>query len=82
MIKRGSLQLIPHHVLQLVGIERDNMFLELIHVHICGKVSVGDGRFRGSDHRCPLSDVGFINIFNNVREIELHFLCKEGEARI
>ena len=71
MINLWPLQLIPHYILQLICAKRNDVFPELVEIHVCCEMGVGDGWGGGGDHGCPLAYVGFIDFFNDIFEFEL-----------
>lgn len=63
---------VTNYVFQLSGVESDDVLFQLIRVHVCCEVCVGDGRIRRGDHLCPLINVNFIDFFHEIFKLELH----------
>ena len=66
-----SFELVSHDVLDLRGVEGDNVLLKGGHIHIGRKLGVGDGRVGGRDHRCPGANVDLVNVLDDVLKAEL-----------
>ena len=66
-----SAKLEPNNLLDLCCVKSYDMLLELIQIHISGIRAVFDGRVGGLDHLRPVTDVGVVDIFHHVLELEL-----------
>lgn len=71
MVDMGSPKLVANDVFDLVRVEGNGVFLEMVHVHVCGECRVADWWVGLRDHLCPGCNVGFIDFFNCVCEVEL-----------
>lgn len=71
VIEFWTTQLIVYDFLQFLGVERDDVLLEMIYVHVCRIRCVGHRWIGFCDHFCPITDMAFIDLFNSVVEFEL-----------
>ena len=67
----GMLELVPNDTLEFVGVEGNNVFLEIVKIHVGGIVGVRNGWIGSRYHTRPFLDVGLVDIFDHVFEFEL-----------
>lgn len=85
IVDRGSIklrvpQLITCDALQLSGVECNGVSPKIVNIGICGVVRVRYRRVRLRDHRRPCRDVLFIDVLNDVLQLELN--TSRYEARL
>lgn len=71
VVHERATELVTNNLLQLVGVERNDVLLQHVYVHICGVMRVGDGRVRRRDHFCPVADVRLVDLLDHFFEFKL-----------
>ena len=75
VVEVGPLELVADNVLQFVRVERHDVLLEVVHVHVRRELGVRDRRVRRRDHRCPGGHMDFVDLLDDILEAELWLQC-------